>query len=376
MPPISVMIKPASGMCNMHCDYCFYSDGAAKRTQASYGFMSDTTLKNVIRRTVIPAEDNCSIVFQGGEPTLCGLPFFEKAVAYAKQYRRGNTQLHFALQTNGYGMTDEFAEFFAENRFLVGVSVDGIEAVHNRYRHGPGEKETFAQVLDGIRMLEEHNADFNILTVVHREVAEHIREIYPFYRQHGWDYMQFITCLDPLGEPRGGITWSLTPETYGMFLTELFDLWYADWQKGNAPYIRQFENYVGILLGHTPESCEQRGICSLQYVVEADGSVYPCDFYVLDEWKLGNFNEERLESINERFAKTGFLARSYRLPEKCAACPWKTLCRGGCCRSRMTEEEPDTGLNYFCEGYRRFFESCADRLKHVAETVRHKQSGG
>ena len=369
MPAVSVLIKPASGMCNMRCDYCFYCDEAAKRRQASYGLMTDETLKNVIRRCVIPAEGACTIAFQGGEPTLRGLPFFEKAVEYARHFNRNGIRIDFALQTNGCGITEDWCRFFARNHFLVGVSVDGVREIHDRYRHSGDNGPTYDRVMRTIGLLDQHQVDYNILTVVHREIAENIRGIYAAYRKQGWNYLQFIACLDPLGEPRGNQPYSLLPEAYGQFLIDLFDLWYADYQRGNAPFIRQFENYVGVCLGMVPESCDQRGVCTVQYVVEADGSVYPCDFYALDEWRLGNFNRDRMSQIKERADALGFIARSRNQPPECGECKWRFLCRGGCFRSRLEAGENDAGLNYFCPGYRMFFERWGDTIREIARRV-------
>ena len=366
MPPVNLLVKSASGLCNMRCQYCFYYDETQKRQQASYGLMSEKTLKNVIRKTILKASGSCTIAFQGGEPTLCGLDFYEKVIRFVEQYNRNNIAVSYAIQTNGYGITEDWCRFFVKNHFLVGVSVDGTREIHDKYRRGGNGEPTYDRIMETLRMFDRFGVQYNILTVVHREVAEHIREIYRDYRRRGWDYMQFITCLDPLGEERGQQEYSLLPEAYGHFLTDLFDLWYEDLKKGNPPYIRQFENYVGILLGYWPESCEQRGTCGIQNVVEADGSVYPCDFYVLDEYCLGNLNETSLQDIYERREAMGFIPRSKNHTDECLACPWFHLCRGGCYRSRVTEQADEKCLNYFCQGYKMFFETCYERLKEAA----------
>lgn len=225
---------------------------------------------------------------------------------------------------------------------------------------------------ESIGLLETHHVDFNILTVVNQTVAENIQEIYAFYRQQNWNYQQYITCLDPLNEPHGLSSYSICPESYGQFLTKLFRLWYKDWKKNRQPYIRQFENYIGILLGHFPESCDQRGICSIQYVVEADGSVFPCDFYMLDEYCLGNFNENRLEEIDTKRRETGFLERSLLLDQSCRHCTYYHLCRGGCQRSRDWNPERETYQNYFCQGYRMFFDACLDELTEIASSLKNR----
>ena len=371
MPAVGVLIKPASGACNMHCDYCFYCDEAAKREVASYGLMSDRTLKNVIKRTLLRSEGMYSLAFQGGEPTLCGLDFFRNVIRYTQQYNKNHCDIHLALQTNGYGTNDEWAQFFAEHHFLLGVSVDGLERIHNKYRHGNDGGDSYQHCRNAIRLFEQYGVEYNILTVVHRETADNIREIYREYRSNGWDYMQFITCLDPLNEPRGQKEYSLLPKTYGQFLIDLFELWFADLKQNKAPFIRQFENYVGILLGYEPESCEQRGVCDIQNVVEADGSVYPCDFYVLDEYRLGNLNEDLLPDIYANRSRIGYVNRSRNHPDECRSCPHFMVCRGGCYRSRMTAPDPE-GLNYFCPGYRMFFDACGAKIREAAQIYRSK----
>ena len=369
MPPVNLLIKPASGLCNMRCSYCFYCDEAQKRQQASYGLMTEKTLKNVIRKTVLTAEGSSVIGFQGGEPTLCGLDFFKKAVEFVDHYNRSHIQISYTLQTNGYAADEEWCRFFAENHFLIGVSVDGSRELHDACRRSAAGKQTWDRIMHTIDLFEQFGVEYNVLTVVHRETAKHIKEIYQSYRARGWNYMQFITCLDPLGEERGKQDYSLLPEDYGRFLIDLFDLWYADWLRGDQPFIRQFDNYAAILMGYRAESCEQLGVCGIQNVIEADGSVYPCDFYVLDEFCLGNLNDTSMKAIYEKREEMGFVERSLNHPEECRACSWFQICRGGCFRSRLEEPADAAGKNYFCEGYRMFFEACYERLEQIAQTT-------
>ena len=370
MTAISVMIKPSSGMCNMSCDYCFYRDETQKRSQESYGFMSEKTLKNVIRKTMLRAEGMISYAFQGGEPTLRGLAFFQKVVEYQNQYNKNKIQVHNALQTNGLLIDEDWCRFLKENHFLVGVSLDGTKEIHDTYRHTRKEGgPTFDLVCSAIRLMESYGVDFNILTVVNQAAAENIQEIYSFYRQKKWNYQQYIACLDPLDEPHGQNEYSLAPEQYGQFLIRLFRLWYKDWKKGRQPYIRQFENYIGILLGHFPEACDQRGTCSIQNVVEADGSVYPCDFYMLNDYCLGNFNENRLDEIDARRKEIGFLERSLKLDPDCKHCAYYRLCRGGCQRNRDWAPEIQAYQNYFCQSYRMFFDACLNEMEEIARSL-------
>ena len=246
MPAISVLMKPSSSMCNMSCNYCFYCDEAQKRTQESFGYMSEQTLKNIIRKTMLRAEGMISYIYQGGEPTLRGVGFFKKAIEFQNQYNRNHVQVQNALQTNGYAITEEWCQFFKDNHFLIGLSVDGTEEIHNSMRHTHSGSGTFARVNQTAMLMDEYGVDYNILTVVTPKIAENIREIYGTYQRRGWYYQQYIACLDPFGEEHGKTPYSLSPEVYGQFLTDLFRLWYKDLRRGKQPFIRQFENYVGL----------------------------------------------------------------------------------------------------------------------------------
>ncbi|MBQ6221016.1 MAG: anaerobic sulfatase maturase [Solobacterium sp.] len=364
MPAVNVLIKPASSMCNMHCDYCFYCDEAVNRKQSSYGYMSRETADNVIRKTLEFAEGACAFAFQGGEPTLCGVEFYRYFTEQVKKYNTRNLKVSYALQTNGLILDEEWCQFFAENHFLLGVSVDGIQSVHDKYRHYLNG-DTYERILANTRLLDQYHVDYNILTVVHKASAAAVKEIYQNYRENGWKYLQFIACLDPLADERGNQEYSLTPEIYAEFLNTLFDLWYKDLILGREPYIRQFDNYIGILLGIEPESCEQRGMCAVQNVIEADGSVYPCDFYVLDDYYLGNLNKNEYLDIYLRRKSMGFIERSAKPHEECMKCKWGVLCRGGCFRNR----EKTQSLNYFCEAYKVFFEKNINKMMNAARII-------
>lgn len=386
MPSLSVMMKPASGQCNMACEYCFYADETRNRLQASYGMMSEETLRNIIRKTLPRAEGSISYAFQGGEPTLRGLSFFEKAMEYEQQYNRGRIRVQHALQTNGLLIDEDWCRFLKKNGFLVGLSVDGTSRTHNAFRHDKGGAPTYERVVRAAKLMDRYQVPYNILTVVSHETAPAVREIYADYRQSGWNYQQYIACLDPLPEETPGRNplqsqdqdkpqssrYSLSNEEYGEFLVTLFDLWDEDLQKGSQPYIRQFENYIAALIGFIPEACDQRGNCSVMHVVEADGSVYPCDFYMLDEYRLGNINTDTLAQIDRRREEIGFIEVSRRLPSRCRSCPYYTVCRGGCRRLREYQPGTEEGLNHFCQAYRYFFSRRMDRLEEIADKVKEK----
>ncbi len=362
MPPLSLLIKPASSACNLRCKYCFYADEAMNRAVYSYGMMSEETLENVVRRAMAFAEGSVSFGFQGGEPTLRGLPFFRLFAELVRRYNAKNLAVRLAIQTNGTLLDEEWARFLREERFLVGLSLDGTEAVHDRLRRDAAGQGTFRTVLAAAELLRAHDVEFNVLTVVTGYTAKNIGRIYPFFMKNGLRYQQYIPCLDPLGEPRGRADYALTPQLYGRFLKELFDLWYADVAAGRFVYVRHLENLAGALLGNAPEHCGMQGRCSMQSVVEADGSVYPCDFYVLDRYRLGNLNGDDYPALVGALERSRFIEESLSQAEECRACRWFSLCRGGCRRDRDAGGEA-LGLNFFCPAYRQFYEYAVPRLQ-------------
>lgn len=369
MPSLNLLLKPASGGCNMRCSYCFYHDEQKNRDTFSYGMMSEETLEILIKKALQYATRECSFGFQGGEPTLRGLDFFRKAVELQKKYNVRGVKITNALQTNGLLIDEEWAEFLRENHFLVGLSIDGTKDVHDRNRLDTEGKGTYSRALRAAQLLRAHQVDCNVLTVVTGHTADAVTKIYNFYRRSGLLYQQYIPCLDPLGEERGSSPYSLTPDQYGKFLKTLFDLWYRDVTAGNFIYIRYFENLLGILLGHRPESCTLWGQCTIQHVVESDGSVYPCDFYCLDEWKLGNVREDEFRAFPEKSAARSFLERSVQGMEECKACPYYMLCRGGCRRDREPLSVEGQNKNYFCSAYREFFDYALPRLRQIAAAL-------
>ncbi len=367
MPPLSVIIKPISGSCNMRCDYCFYMDELSDRKNVCQGRMTEKTREQVIQKILQFADRECTILFQGGEPTLAGMDFYREWLACEKSYNRKKIKIFHSFQTNGYALDEKWCRFLAEHHFLTGLSLDGIPSTHNYYRKNQEGEGTYFRVLEAAERLQKAKADFNILTVVNRRTASAIWKIYAKYKKMGFRQQQYIACLDPAKEVPGQREYSLTPGVYGRFLIELFELWMVDLKNGCAPYIRQFENYIGILLGIEPESCEQRGYCGTQMVVESDGSVYPCDFYATDRYFLGNLNCDTMETIRERWRETEFVKQSlYRDPD-CEVCRYGILCRGGCRRHKEGQPE-GIGKSRFCESYRMFFDTCLPRLAEAAQS--------
>ena len=365
MRPLQMLIKPASSNCNLNCRYCFYCDEGKNRENFSYGFMSEETLEILVKKAFEYADGFCGFAFQGGEPTLAGLPFFERLIELQKKYNKNHIQVDNSIQTNGYGLTEEWAEFFAREKFLVGLSLDGIKSTHDAYRVTRKGEGSFAEIMKTAQLFDRFGVEYNILTVVNGKTGLRAAKIYDFYKKNNFRYLQFIACLDPIGQEPGKQPYSLTPEVYGRFLMELFDRWYDDVEKGEQPYIRQFENVVGVLSGYEPESCEQRGICSVQNVIEADGSVYPCDFYALDEYRLGNVAADDFFYLQANPVTERFVRESAKSMESCRACPYFRICRGGCRRNRITLAD-GSRKNYFCPAYRMFYEYSLERFLRLA----------
>lgn len=366
MPALSLLIKPASGNCNMRCRYCFYADELDNREIRSYGKMSVDTMHTIVDKAMEYGDYECTIAFQGGEPTLAGLDFYRDLVAYVTAHENPKKlKIHYALQTNGYLINEEWAAFLGENHFLVGVSLDGLKEIHDRYRLDAAGKGTYQRVISAIRLLEKYQVEYNILTVVTAATARNGQKIYNYFKKNHFGYQQYIECLDPIGEEPGQHEYSLTPEKYGEFLKSMFDAWYLDMRSGTYVYNRYFENLMMIMAGQQPESCNMRGVCGKQWVFEADGSVYPCDFYALDQWRLGNIQENSFEEMDEKRDELGFIQWSMRQQEDCQKCRWFGLCRNGCRRNREPVTAEHTNRNYFCKSYQMFFEYAYPRLEEI-----------
>lgn len=367
MPPINIMIKPASSLCNLRCKYCFYFDTADNRETASYGIMTEDTLENVVKKAFEFADTTITIAFQGGEPTLAGLPFYKKFVELQKKYAKPNIQINNAIQTNGININEEYAKFFYENKFLVGISLDGTKDCHDTFRVFPDGRGSYNKVMANIEILKKHNVDFNILCVVNSITAKKIQSVYNFYKKNNFEYLQFIPCLQPFGSEGEKMPFTLSAKDWGTFLCNLFDIWYRDFIAGSNVHIRQFENYIEMILGFPPESCGMSGICSHQNIVEADGTVYPCDFYVLDRYRLGNLNDEDFNDIYKTRSEIQFIEDSRKINSKCMNCKFIGICRGGCKRyCEPFNEDNERALNLLCEGYMKFFEYSYPRLRKLA----------
>lgn len=364
---VNLLVKPASSLCNMRCRYCFYEDEAANRTEASLGVMSRDTAALLIRQALDAAgwDGSVSFAFQGGEPTVAGLDFFRDFTAMVEAQNTARLPVAYALQTNGLALDAEWAEFLARHRFLTGISVDGDKDLHDAFRIDAAGKGTWTRVQKNLRLLQKAGVECNLLCVVTRRCAKSAVRTYHALQKTGVRYLQFIPCLDPLGEPRGRRPWSLTPEDYGAFLCSLFDEWYRDWAAGRYTSVRLFDDYVHLAMGLPAGTCATSGSCGAYAVVEGDGSVYPCDFFALDEWKLGNIHQTPLAALSAGRREQEFLQEGLDHPAPCAACRWQALCQGGCKRDWTTGAQGGR-QNYYCAAFQKFFAHAEPRLRQIA----------
>jgi len=334
--------------------------------------MSLDTAKNIIDKSLDFARGGqVTYAFQGGEPTLRGLAFYKDFAFYVKQNNKKKVKINYAIQTNGVLIDENWAGFFHENSFLVGLSLDGTKETNDMNRITPSGEGSFKRIIAAADIFKKSNVDCNVLSVVTKANAKKIIKIYNYFKKNKFRYLQFIPCLEPLGENFGYSNYSLTVDDYEMFLKNLFDLWYKDIKNGDFVSIRYFDNVLSMFMGYEPESCDMRGICSIQNVVEADGSVYPCDFYVMDEYKLGNINQHDIHEFHSNYVAQEFVEQSIEWSHNCKDCNWISLCRGGCRRYRGFEGK--NHRNYYCKAFYNFYEYSYHRFIELVQMIRFGQ---
>lgn len=366
MKNLSVLIKPASGKCNLRCHYCFYNDLMENRQVEDYGMMSIDTANNLIKKAIEFTKDGyCLFAFQGGEPTLRGIDYFKEFIALVKKYNIYKTKVSYTIQTNGMVIDDEWSKFFYENNFLVGLSLDGYKDVNDINRVDKNNKGTYNKILKASKKFDKYKVKYNIVTVINKNNTKKIASIYKFYKKNNFQFLQFIPCLDPIKNNFDTKKYSLSIKDYEVFLNILFNYWYKDFKSNNIVNIRFFNNIISIILGYAPESCDMRGQCSIQNVIEADGSVYPCDFFVIDKYKIGNINKNSFEDISKSDIAKNFIKESEKINIKCSNCKWFNLCHGGCKRYK------DSNDNYvFCDALYNFYEKNYEKLLEVSKIIK------
>lgn len=365
----SVLVKPVSADCNLVCEYCFYSSKAKLYPETCQHRMNDDVLRELVSQLMSLALERASFCWQGGEPTLAGLDFFGQAVKYQRLLRAPGQIVENSLQTNGVLIDKEWARFLSRHGFLVGVSLDGPAELHDHYRRDRGGDPSYGRVVKGIEHLRRYNVDFNVLVLLNDCNVQRPRELYRFLLDQGFRYLQFIPCVERSPETGEIARYSVSPEQYGRFLCDVFDEWAG---KGiPTVYVRDFEDIlISYVTGET-SSCIYSRDCGKYVVVEYNGDVYPCDFFVEPELLLGNIMEHPLEEIVENLKFAEFSAQKRRLAAKCEECPWLQYCSGGCPKHQV-----QLGLdrNYFCESYKMLFEHANERfleLKAFVERENH-----
>jgi len=317
--------------------------------------MSEAVLEDLIRQLMGQPQEEVSLGWQGGEPTLMGLPFFRKAIDLEKRYGKGKIVGN-GLQTNGILLDKAWARFFKEYNFLVGLSLDGPAHIHDHYRRLQGGQGSWSQVAGKAALLLDAGVSVNALTVVNDYSAGFPGEIYQSHKDLGLAYMQFIPCVETDPEnPERAAAFSVSAEKYGAFLCTLFDLWLADFVDG-APTtsIRFFESLLFSYAGLAPPECTLQDECGQYVVVEYNGDVYACDFFVEPGGKLGNIRENQLADLLNSPRQSDFGKRKAELPSACMRCAWLNRCRGGCTKDRLRDPR-DGQLNHFCAAFKMFF---------------------
>ncbi len=352
MPPLSIMIKPASALCNMRCEYCFYHDVTDHRDVKSFGLMSEDTAENLINKALTFADgESIAFAFQGGEPTIRGLDFFRFFCKKVDELNTKCSTIYYGLQTNGTLIDDRWAKFFKQRNFLIGLSLDG-DFKNNSFRIDEKGENTFYKIIKAANIFEKHGVDFNILTVLTGRCAENIDEILSYFKKRNFKYLQFIPCLRPFGDKSESQLY-MTPEQYKHFLIHGFNAYVKDYVRDEYTSIRYFDNLVHLYLGNPTEQCGMCGHCTHQFVAEGNGNIYPCDFYCTDEWLLGNINEpsENFDTLAHCEKAIEFLRESLAVSDECKKCRYFGLCRGGGCK--RTREDRN-----YCESYKAFFDAC------------------
>ncbi|MGA2268110.1 MAG: anaerobic sulfatase maturase [Bryobacteraceae bacterium] len=367
----SLLIKPVSAVCNLDCAYCFYLDRDADPYQGlSARRMTLETLERLVDTYLFYSYPHSVFAFQGGEPALAGLPFFTKLVELQKQYGRNGQTVSNSLQTNALLLDENWCHLFRAYDWLLGVSLDGPEEIHDRYRVGKQGRGTWKRVIRSVELLQKNKVEFNVLCVLSQANVGRPHELYRFYRSLGIDGIQFIPLaeFDQQGNP---LPFTISPEQYGRFLCELFDLWWPDRRKVR---IRFFDNLAEALAGQKPGNCTMHETCDSYVVVESNGDVYPCDFFVESSWKLGNMVLDSWPEIARRARRHSFASLKTLAHPQCQACQYQSICHGGCPKFRHGPRARFEDLDYFCQAYKMIYARAVEPLR--AELRRMFGHGG
>jgi uncharacterized protein len=369
----SVMAKPHGPVCNLDCKYCYYLSKEKLYPNSTFR-MSVNLLEEYIRQYIVAHQvPAVNFVWQGGEPTLMGLEFFEMVVRYQQKHRKPGMRIYNSLQTNAVTLDDDWCRFFKSHNFLIGVSLDGPQALHDHYRVDKGQQPTFHRVIAGIELLKSHAVEFNILTAVHAANAQHPLEVYKFLRD---DVTPLVIQFIPIVEPQdnsGVSARSVSAQDYGLFLTTIFDEWVR--HDVGRIYVQIFEVALAAWSGYRPGLCIFDETCGTALAMEHNGDVYSCDHFVEPRYQLGNIIDVPLSEIVMMDEQREFgLKKREALPQYCRDCDVRFVCNGGCPKNRFIEApDGEPGLNYLCSGYKHFFTHINDAMKYMANELRHRR---
>lgn len=350
------LIKPSSSNCNLNCNYCFYHEIANSR-ECKNSIMSQSTMDTFLQKVFIEVTNSVNFIFQGGEPLLIGIEYYKSFFETCNILNKKNIKIYYSIQTNGTLITEEFAMLFKLNNVQIGVSLDGPEPIHNIYRDA-----SFKDVMKGIELLKKHNVDFNVLTVITKANVSKASELYNFFKKYNFRFQQYIPYLEVSSIK--GKKYQPTPKEYGEFLVSLFELWYGDFKKGNVYSISNFEDIIKNILNLGGTTCGMNGVCSLNLVIESDGSIYPCDFYTSDKDKLGNILEDTLSQLVHSIKGKHFIDESKSLHTNCLSCSYRNICKGGC-KAYKNEDS----LLFYCHSMKYLLSNISQELNDISRIL-------
>lgn len=356
----------------MDCTYCFYTHNntyppAGKRR------MNEQVLETMIDQLCAQPVPGLSCGWQGGEPTQMGIDFYKKTIGHMQRYGDGKMIAN-GLQTNGILIDQVWARFLKQYHFLVGLSLDGPEHIHDHFRVLKNGAGTFEKVTAAAKHLLDAGVEVNVMSVINDYSVQFPEEIYTFHKSLGLHFMQFIPCLETDPGGNGLATYSVTAGDYGEFLCKLFDLWLADFSNGiPTTSIRFFESLLFQYAGFAPTECTQSKTCGNYLVIEHNGDVYPCDFYVEPEWRLGNLLETPLPRLMNSEKQSEFGKLKSKVPAECLTCSWQQLCQGGCTKDRF-RDPTHPNHNHFCAAYKEFFTYSNQRFEKLSSDWKRKQN--
>jgi uncharacterized protein len=380
IPAYHVLVKPTGALCNLDCKYCFYLTKSELYPGSDFR-MPDEVLETYMRQLCESQRGpQVSLAFQGGEPTLMGLDYFRRAVQLAERVKRPGQRVEYSLQTNGVLLDDEWGEFLSEQRFQVGLSLDGPSELHDVYRVDQGGAPSFQRALAGLRVLQKYQVEYNLLCSVHAANSNHGLRVYRYFRDElGAQYLQFIPIVERThqnGSREGELVTerSVRPEQWGDFLVQIFDEWVR--RDVGKVYVTVFESALANWLGLPAGICIFNATCGKALALEHNGDLYACDHFVEPDYLLGNIREVSMAGLVASQQQRDFgRAKRDSLPKYCRECPVRFACHGECPKNRFTPTpDGEPGLNYLCAGYRRFFENIDGPMRFMVEELHQQRS--